>query len=165
MGCEDFMVRLSSESGFEAAVEVLRAFSEIQSDSMVSSLPDESHFRYSDPGHIIEIEVAHAGSRTSVTVHFAACHPSTIDSVFAKLVVDLVTKLNAEGVIAEDVEPDDAGLSGPFSTARLEDLRAALMECIPKKRRLWQIDFGSASARVSCKEAIDRFVIGDSRGS
>ena len=162
MGAEDFVVRLSSGSTPPDVTKVLLAIPQVHPDATFPSMRGESHFRYEDPEHIIEIELAEAGPRTTVSLRFAVCHPTSIDDVFTTLVVDLVNALSADIVIAEDVEPDDPGLGWSFSPSQLTDLRKSLLQCIPKKRSLWQTEFGRAEARVSCKEAIDRFVIGSS---
>ena len=163
MGCEDFIVRLSSGCAPEAVAKVLLAIPQIHSDGTMPSVLGELQFRYEDSEHIIEIEVAGAGPGSTVSLRFAVCHPLTIDEVFAALSANVATALKANIVIAEDVEPDDPGLGWSFSLAQLADFRRCVAQCIPKKRRLWQIEFGTAQARVSCREALDRFVIEPAR--
>lgn len=158
MGCEDFVVRLSSALTPEAAAHALLAIAEIHSDTF-PTVAGLSHYRYDDPDHIIELELL-GGPRSTVSLRFSVCQPATIDDVFAALVVDLATKLTADILIAEDVEPDDPSLGWSFSPTQLGSFRKSLAQCIPKKRRQWQVDFGTVVARVSCREAIDRFVIG-----
>lgn len=160
MGCEDFVVRLSSSSTPTAVTSAVLAIPQVQPDTTFPSLPGESHLRWEDRAHIIEIEVAGTGARTTVSLRFAVCHPASIDGVFADLVVHLAAMLKADVLIAEDVEADDPGLGWSFSPSQSSDLRRALVQCIPKKRLLWQAEFGNAEARVSCREAINRFVIG-----
>jgi hypothetical protein len=162
MGCEDFVVRLSSRSTAEDAVQTLLASPGVRFDESTPKLPGESHLCYEDPAHIIEIEVATAGIHSVVSIRFALCHPSTIDGVFAVFVSDVAGSLDAHVVVAEDVEPDDSELGWSFSPAQLGNLRRSLMQCIPKKRKLWQAEFGLTQARVSCREAIQRFVMGGS---
>ncbi|WP_437755252.1 hypothetical protein [Sorangium sp. So ce1389] len=162
MGCEDFVVRLSSGSTRQAAVQALLAIRGTRPDAVVPALPAESHFRYEDPDHIIEIEVAEREPGTTLSLRFALCHPSSIDDVFIALVGDVAIALSADIVIAEDVEPDEPGLGWSFPPARVADLRKALGQCIPKKRKLWREEFGFALARASCRDAIERFVIGAS---
>ncbi|WP_433936321.1 hypothetical protein AB3662_16675 [Sorangium cellulosum] len=162
MGCEDFLVRLSSDSTPQAAAHVLVGIPGICPDALVPALPTEVHFRYEDSEHIIEIEVAGAGPCTTLSLRFALCHPSSIDDVFAALVVDLVVALGADIIIAEDIDPDEPGLGLSFSSAQVADLRKALAQCIPKKRNLWREEFGSTLARASCRDALERFVIGAS---
>lgn len=159
MGCEDFVVSLSSSSTLTAVMRAVLALPEVHPDATCTSLPGESHLRWEDREHIIEIEVA-AAARTTMSLRFAVCHPNSIDDVFADLVVHLAAKLKADVLIAEDVQPDDPGLGWAFSPSQPTDLRRALVQCIPKKRLLWRAEFGNAEARVSCREAIDRFVIG-----
>lgn len=162
MGCEDFVVRLSSEFTRETVTEVLLRMPHIHPDTAFPRMPDEAHFSYEDEQHIIEIEVAEGRLRTTISVRFAVCHPPTIDSVFAALVADLAAAVNADTLIAEDVAPDDPTLGWSFSQSQSANLHKALVQCIPKKRHLWQVEFGTVQARASCREAIDRFVIGAS---
>ncbi|MGK3969878.1 hypothetical protein WMF38_32140 [Sorangium sp. So ce118] len=162
MGCEDFVVRLSSDSTRQAAAQVLLAIRGTCPDTVVPVLPAEFNFRYEDSEHIIEIEVAEREPGATLSLRFALCHPSSIDDVFIGLVVDVAIALSADVVIAEDVEPDEPGLGWSFPLARVADLRKALAQCIPKKRKLWREEFGFALARASCRDAIERFVIGTS---
>jgi hypothetical protein len=161
MGCEDFVVRLSSDFSPQHVAKVLLANKNIRHDMAFSSLPGETHFCYEDTEHFIELELACAG-RTKVSLRFAVCHPTSIDGVVAALVVELASTLRADTLIAEDLEPDDSGLGMSFGPSQLEELRDSIIQCIPKKRHLWQVEFGTNKARLSCREALEVFVIGSS---
>jgi hypothetical protein len=91
--------------------------------------------------------LAEAGPRTTVSLRFAVCHPTSIDDVFTTLVVDLANAPKADIVIAEDVEPDDPGLGWSFSPSRLPDVRKSLLQCIPKKRGTWTDSSSAAPLR------------------
>jgi hypothetical protein len=84
------------------------------------------------------------------------CHPPSIDRVFAQFVVDAARNLDAVVTIAEDLP---AGIDRVFPPAQLGHVPSAIMRCIPKKRAIWQQEFGVTQARVSCDEAIEKFVI------
>jgi|SRR5688572_30582071 len=158
MGCEDFLVRLLPSASQEQVISLLLRDQRISHDASIPGGPGESHFRYEDPDHIIEVEVAGV-PRTQVSLRFAVCQSVNIDHVFTDLVVELAKMLTADTMIAEDVQRDDPRLGGSFGPTEERELRDSLLQCIPKKRLLWQADVGTAQARVSCKGAIERFVI------
>lgn len=159
MGCEDFVVRLSSKHAPQAVTRLLLASPHVRRDTSAPQLGDEEHLLREDRDHIIEIEVS-GPLRARVSVRFAVCQSASVDAVFSDLVADLATRLAADVVIAEDVQPDDPALGWSFAPSEVGDLRRALAQCIPKKRQQWQVDFGTTEARVTCREAIEEFVVG-----
>lgn len=66
MGCEDFVVRITSEIGCDALKSTLATMPGVHQDERLGRTYGESYWRYEDPDHIIEVEVApsHHGSTT-----------------------------------------------------------------------------------------------------
>lgn len=142
----------------EVAGSALLAVPGVRLDTCAPSLPGECHMRFESSEHIIEIEVA-GSSQSTISVRFAVCQTASIDDVFADLVAHLARVLDASVHIAEEVEPSAQDV-GTLSPSAGVEFRRALKTSIEMKRRLWRAEFGNQVARVTCREAVDRFVIG-----
>jgi hypothetical protein len=159
MGAEDFLVRLESPLALSRVLDTISRYPGTRAEPDVDRHASGPQFRVEDPDHIVELEVADRGGLTTISVRFALCHPPTIDAVFVELVGVLAKDVDATIAIAESVEPDDPGLGWSFSRSNCEKFPPAASQCIRKKRALWQRAFGDEQARLSCPEAIMRFII------
>src|SRR6478735_204361 len=77
----------------------------------------------------------------------------------SELVLRVAAEVTGTVIIAEDIDPADSLISTAFEPPNWNGLAIAILQCIGKKRLLWQADFGPGTARLSCREAIEHFVI------
>jgi hypothetical protein len=160
MGIEDFVVRLEINDDRSVAVEKLLRASGIVHDMIAPKVTGCEYLRYEDSEHIVELDVGASDNSTSaLTIRFALCQPPTVDSIFIGLVERCALSFSANVVIADDIDPSDppAGLS--FHSPELDGLSEALSKRIMKRREVWQAEFGRVVARLSCREAVERYII------
>ncbi len=158
MGIEDFAVRLSA--GTRRSREIAdRIEHDLRLERKHDIAPDGSLLlQYEDERHIVEMAVSE-GEEARISMRMALCQPSTVDPTFADLVIRVATLFGASVSILEDVEADDRSLGWEFSANELDDLREAILQRIPKKRLMWQAAFGERPAKLTCRQAIDQYII------
>jgi hypothetical protein len=159
MGAEDFLVRVETEVNATMVVRELLAIPGIIHDAVATRMPSSIFLRFEDAEHIVELEVQDRDPCV-VSARFALCHPASIEQAFGALVGQIARVLAGRVSIAEDVEPDVVPVDTVFGPPDWNSLTVAIEECVDKKRGLWQADFGTKTARASCREALERFVIG-----
>ncbi len=159
MGVEDFLVRVESDCAKSEAIQRLLVDPAVHRHTGTFSAPDYEQFRFEDPRHIIEIEVSPRASGSVVSMRFALCQPSSVDHVFANFVDHLARGIRGKVSIAEDVGPADQVQHLAFDAPDYSRFEAIVLDCIRVKRQQWVMEFGSAEARLSCKEALERFVM------
>lgn len=156
MGAEDFQVGLMSDAlDIEHATAYLETFDDI---SVIRKKTEELFFEYRKGGHVIEVELSRPKLRiaTRISCRFSLCHPDSVDEVFADFVVDLAQGLSLPIEILEDVP---AGEPYRFLPADLNGFRDALKKSIATKRDYWIKDFGDVKASLTCREAVQRFIL------
>jgi hypothetical protein len=158
MGAEDFRVRAKS-SFSRLNVDGILARLGFRVDTSHRAAENEEFWRHEGAEYIIECETAAGPSGASIALRFAICQGPTVDGIFSDLVLRVVSEVEGTVIIAEDIDPEDSLLGRAFGPPDWDGLAGAIQQCIVKKRLLWQADFGTSTARLSCREAIERFVI------
>jgi hypothetical protein len=159
MGVEDFLVRIETDANSTTVVAELLTIPGVIRDTAAIRMASYIFLRFEDEEHIVELEIQDR-KPCVVSLRFALCHPSSIEQVFGALVGQIARVLAGRVSIAEDVEPDVVPVGTAFGPPHWNSLNAAIDACVDKKRRLWQADFGTKTARASCREALEKFVIG-----
>jgi hypothetical protein len=155
MGCEDFQVLLRSTADQGSVLRVLQ-HAGVEIDPGGGQLSTSVYLVHRDGRHVIELEVSHPKSWTSVSVRFALCHPDSVDNMFVDLVGKLAVALDATVRIMDEVEP---GAGGNFDAHDLATFSATAKRAIAVRRAAWRVEFGSETAAIGCDEAIMRFVL------
>src|SRR5260370_38390106 len=107
MGLESFRVEL--RGGARTHRETAKAIGNldhvtVDHDSIPT--PGSLFFVKNDGEHVIEIELM--DSPIKISCRFTLCHPPSVDSVFLRLVQELMTMLGMEARICDDVRPEYA---------------------------------------------------------
>lgn len=155
MGIEDFSVKLSA--GTRRSHDIAAAIEQdLRLPSKHDVAPDGALLlRYEGENHIVEMAVFDG----QIGIRVALCQPPSVDVTFADLVIRVARRLGASVAILEDEEADDPTLGWDFSADELDSVREAILQRIPKKRLLWQTAFGDEPAKLTCKEALEQYIL------
>ena len=116
-----------------------------------------SYYVYRDGLHVIEYELLQDHGSCQVTMRFALCHPSSVDSIFIQQAIDLMKHFNMEATICDEL-PDDA-----LRTYTMQELARFKTNCawsIACCREHWQQMFGTETIGLSVSDALQRFFHG-----
>jgi hypothetical protein len=141
MGVESYNVVVISAAKPSEIIEWLRGSGGFTVDEVYRE-SDSTFLRYEDSDHIIECSVSHRAP-CHVSLRFALCHPPTIDAVF----IGIASNIG----LAFDAHCNIPGVDR-------DDLAGALLPDIATDRALWQRNFGTTFARLSCQGAMQRYV-------
>jgi hypothetical protein len=158
MGAEDFLVRIKSKVT-RSHVEGVLAQLGFKPDETQQALGNERFWRQEGAEHIIEAETSGTAVAVSTTLRFAVCQPLSVDGIFADLVSRVASETGGEVVIAGDIDPDDSSVGYSFGPPAWNRLGLSIQRCAAKKRSAWQTDFGTSSAKLSCRDAIEHFIV------
>ena len=73
-----------------------------------------------------------------------------------QLVIEFTRRLHALIMIRDEVSESDAR---EFKSFEIDQFRDVVKRAIQMKRHLWQVDFGSERAKLTCAGAIQRFIV------
>jgi len=158
MGVEDFRIDIRTSADVATAVAAVLAMAGVHGDMEAAPVPHYRYARFEDTNHIVELEIG-GDAEASISVRFALCQPSTIDPVFVELVGRVARAANGSVIIAEDVLFDDVDTEKPFEPPRWEGLGDVIARCIRVRRAQWEGEFGTETARLSCKGALERYIL------
>jgi len=159
LGVEEFTVRIESSWSPD---QVISSLLKERGATVVECphLPAYTVLRIEDSLHIFEVEVGPRPSGVSVAIRFALCHPSSVDDTYVDHIEWMARRFSGRVKIAEDVTPRNPNGAMEFNSSALQHLRISVVDCVREKRQLWQNDFGTTAARLTCDESLWRFVMG-----
>jgi len=83
-----------------------------------------------------------------------------VDDTYLDHIEWMARRFSGRVKIAEDVTPRNPNGAMDFNSSALQRLRISVVDCVRQKRQLWQNDFGTTAARLTCDESLRRFVMG-----
>ncbi len=155
MGFESFLVRLSGGNASFSQIETtLQQLEHVVPQDQSLSQEGESHYRFDDGNHIIEIEILDRPS--SISCRFTLCHPKSIDRCFLNLVKVLIQRLSLQAEMCDAHDPNRSHIYGPDEFGEFEQ---ATLRCIDCERRLWISMMGPDTAAATTAQAFERFIL------
>jgi hypothetical protein len=153
VGAEEFQVTLKSQLSRERITQWLRKDGSFRELHLLGA--QREHFMCEDDLHIIELEISDETGLGRIGIRFALCQVDSADTAYRQLVIRLARELGALVVINDEVEPGDLW---EFSPNNLDEIADVLDRAIRAKRALWIADFGDERAKVTCADAVERFI-------
>lgn len=153
MGAEDFQVTLHPDLSSADVLQTLSHDPRIR--ALNSRLASEQQYVMETAEFIVEFEFVE-GPPARLSMKVAVCQGEAVDEFFGNLVVKFALDLRASIEINDEV-PEDARWM--FAMPAGKEVLDVIKRAIPIKRALWDADFGASRAKVTCAEAIRRFVV------
>jgi hypothetical protein len=155
MGFETFRVELRGGKVNDAeADEAVRKLPHIRPDQHSLSTRGSTFYVFDDAQHAVELEVSDKPVR--ISCRFTLCHPPSVDAAFLGLVRDLMTRLEMDAKICDDVCPEHAR---SFSLDEFADFSAATLRYIAARRSEWIGAFGDEPMAATTNEVYQRIIL------
>jgi hypothetical protein len=153
MGIEAFNVRVVNVAHVQVLVEsVLRAELGFVDEMQSHPLLNEVQLRYEDAAHIVECELQIISTQ-SISLRFALCQPTTIDTLFVGVITRIISRLGGEVFVP--VGTDEPTLNWFDGGAAI----LTMLDAINAERMVWQQAFGDKVLKASCSGALKHFVL------
>lgn len=155
MGFESFRAELrGGRASVHEAETAIRAipFSRRELDSLPTA--GSTYYVVDDGRHVIEVELMH--SPVTVSCRFTLCHPPSIDEAFLGVIHDLMTRLQMQATIRDDVRPEH---SRPFSLDEFAEFAAATSRYAAARRKEWIAAFGDEPMAASTNEVHQHVIL------
>jgi hypothetical protein len=155
MGFESFRVELrGGTASYSPADEFIRRLPHSKPDAEAMSSRGSSFYTLEDGSHVIEVEVAAAPVR--ISCRFTLCHPPSVDSAFLDLVRDLMTHLEMEARVCDDIRPGDLQA---FPVTRFSEFADIVLRQVSTRRAEWVANFGPAQFPARTREVFERVIL------
>ena len=113
-----------------------------------------SHYVFRDGQHVIEYELLQDHGSCDVTMRFALCHPSSVDTIFIQQASNLMKQFAMQATICEELPDNEPRTYTVQDLGRLKTNCAWSMACC---RQYWQRMFGTEEIGLSVCDALQRF--------
>lgn len=155
MGFESFRVELRGGSRTHLEVnQTISEFEQVTRDRDAVATPESVFFILNDGKHVIEIESIDAPVK--ISCRFTLCHPPAMDAFFLGFMRHLMTILDMEARICDDVPKEDSRF---FPIGDFSSFSAAATRCIASRRREWVSAFGPKQMAATTNEAHARMIL------
>jgi hypothetical protein len=155
MGFESFRVELrGGRASLHEAETAIRQVPFSRPDNESLPTAGSTHYVIDDSRHVIEIELRDAPVR--VSCRFTLCHPLSIDEAFLGVIHDLMTRLQMQASICDDVRPEH---SRPFSLDEFAEFATATSGYATVRRKEWVAAFGDKPMAASTSEVHQRIIL------
>jgi hypothetical protein len=155
MGIESFRVELrGGKASYRRADEIVRKLPQVKLDQDSIPMDGSTYYLVDDGRHLVEIELMDAPIRLSC--RFTLSHPPSVDCVFLAVVRELMSRLEMETSICDDVRPEHARA---FSLTEFAEFSAVTMNYIAARRMEWVAAFGAESLAATTNEVFRRIIL------
>ncbi len=155
MGFESFRVELRGGSAtYRETEETIRKIPHVKLDPQSLAMKGSMYSVVGDRQHVLEVELRDVPLRLSC--RFTLCHPPSVDSVFLRLLHDLMLRFGMEVKIGDDVRPEHTHL---FSLADYAELSFVTLHYIAERRAEWIAAFGGEQMAATTNEVHERIIL------
>ncbi|MCE9531573.1 MAG: hypothetical protein K8T89_10695 [Planctomycetes bacterium] len=155
MGFEAFRVELrGGPAKYQDAVEAVRQIPHARPDPNSMPMKESTYYLIEDGLHTIEVEVMDAPVK--ISCRFTLAHPASVDRLFMGTLQNLMTRLEMQATIRDDVLPAHAR---SFTLAEFADFSAITKRYIDARRAEWIAAFGIKTVGGTISDVYQRVIL------